>query len=159
MNEAVAQAFSGGSRAPPGANEGNNIVRNVTNELDSARFDPLLVRTVAKNATTSLESVVTKADGLVRGSLPVKNAADVVGLQVLSDRSAVSLLGPMATPQQVVNAQVAICLHHCWTKLEKLMEEHTESVSTSIRPSIAVRECCIGFSSCSPATPENPNQV
>ncbi|KAN0090816.1 Golgi transport complex subunit 5 domain containing protein [Tylopilus felleus] len=120
MNEAVAQAFSGGSRAPPGANEGNNIVRNVTNELDSARFDPLLVRTVAKNATTSLESVVTKADGLV-----------------LSDRSAVSLLGPMATPQQVVNAQVAICLHHCWTKLEKLMEEHTESVSTSIRPSIA----------------------
>ena len=67
MNEAVAQAFSGGSRAPPGANEGNNIVRTVTNELDSARFDPLLVRAVAKNAATSLESVVAKADGLVRG--------------------------------------------------------------------------------------------
>lgn len=66
MNEAVAQAFSGGSRAPPGANEGNNIVRAVTNELDSARFDPLLVRAVAKNAATSLENVATKADGLVR---------------------------------------------------------------------------------------------
>lgn len=65
MSEAVAQAFSGGSRAPPGANEGNNIVRTVTNELDSARSDPLLVRAVAKNAATSLESVVTKADGLV----------------------------------------------------------------------------------------------
>jgi hypothetical protein len=67
MNEAVAQAFSGGSRAPPGANEGNNIVRTVTNELDSARFDPLLVRAVAKNAATSLESMATKVDGLVRG--------------------------------------------------------------------------------------------
>ena len=67
MNEAVAQAFSGGSRAPPGANEGNNIVRAVTNELDSARFDPLLVRVVAKNAATSLESVATKVDALVRG--------------------------------------------------------------------------------------------
>ena len=67
MNEAVAQAFSGGSRAPPATNEGNNIVRTVTNELDSARFDPLLVRVVAKNAAASLEAVVTKADGLVSG--------------------------------------------------------------------------------------------
>ena len=40
------------------------IVRTVANELDSARFDPLLVRTVAKNAATSLESVVTKAESL-----------------------------------------------------------------------------------------------
>ncbi|KAF8556095.1 hypothetical protein OG21DRAFT_1506874 [Imleria badia] len=119
MNEAVAQAFSGGSRAPPGANEGNNIVRTVTNELDSARFDPLLVHVVAKNAATSLESVAIKADGLV-----------------VSDRSAVSLLGPMATPQQLLNGQVATCLYQCWTKLEKLMEEHAESVSTAIGPSI-----------------------
>lgn len=66
MNEAVAQAFSGGSRTPPSANEGNNIARTVTNELDSARFDPLLVRAVAKNAATSLESVTTRVDGLVR---------------------------------------------------------------------------------------------
>lgn len=65
MNEAVAQAFSGGSRAPPGANEGINIVRAVTNELDSARFDPLLLRAVSKNAATSLENVATRADGLV----------------------------------------------------------------------------------------------
>lgn len=72
MNEAVAQAFSGGSRAPPSANEGNTIVRTVTNELDSARFDPLLVQAVAKNAATSLESVATRADGLVRSSPGVR---------------------------------------------------------------------------------------
>ncbi|KIJ19018.1 hypothetical protein PAXINDRAFT_128297 [Paxillus involutus ATCC 200175] len=119
LNEAVAQAFSGGSRAPPGANEAINIVWTVTNELDSARFDPLLVRAVARNAATSLEGILSKADGLI-----------------VMDRSAVSLLGPMATPQQVLNGQVATCLYHCWTKLEKLVEEHTDSVSTAIRPSI-----------------------
>ncbi|KIK94986.1 hypothetical protein PAXRUDRAFT_827467 [Paxillus rubicundulus Ve08.2h10] len=119
LNEAVAQAFSGGSRAPPGANEAINIVWTVTNELDSARFDPLLVRAVAKNAATSLEAISSKADGLI-----------------VMDRSAVSLLGPMATPQQVLNGQVATCLYHCWTKLQKLVEEHTDSVSTAIRPSI-----------------------
>ncbi|KAF8135793.1 Golgi transport complex subunit 5-domain-containing protein [Boletus edulis] len=119
MNEAVAHAFSGGSRAPPGTNEGNNIMRTVINELDSARSDPLLVRVVAKSAATSLESVVTRADGLI-----------------VFDRSAVSLLGPMATPQQLLNGQVATCLYCCWTKLDKLMEEHTESVSATIGPSI-----------------------
>ncbi|KAG9316298.1 hypothetical protein JVU11DRAFT_2329 [Chiua virens] len=119
MNEAVSQAFSGGSRVPPGTNEGNNIVRTVTNELDSARFDPLLVRAVAKNVATSLDNVAIKADGLI-----------------VSDRSAVSLLGPIATPQQLLNGQVATCLCHCWTKLDKLMEEHTESVSSMIVPSI-----------------------
>ncbi|KAF8441583.1 hypothetical protein L210DRAFT_3537615 [Boletus edulis BED1] len=85
--------------------------RTVTNELDSARSDPLLVRVVAKSAATSLESVVTRADG-----------------PIVFDRSAVSLLGPMATPQQLLNGQVATCLYCCWTKLVKLMEEHTESV-------------------------------
>ncbi|KIJ67605.1 hypothetical protein HYDPIDRAFT_84403 [Hydnomerulius pinastri MD-312] len=119
LNEAVAQAFAGGSRAPPGVNEGISIVRAVTNELDSARFDPLLVRAVAKSAATSLEGAASKADGLI-----------------VTDRSAVSLLGPMATPQQILNGQVATCLYHCWTKLEKLMEEHADSISTLIGPSI-----------------------
>ncbi|KAF8441587.1 hypothetical protein L210DRAFT_3644853 [Boletus edulis BED1] len=99
MNEAAAHAFSGGSRALPGANEGNNIVRTVTNELD--------------------DLIPCWADGLI-----------------VFDRSAVSLLGPMATPQQLLNGQVATCLYCCWTKLDKLMEEHTESVSTTIGPSI-----------------------
>ncbi|KAH7888451.1 Golgi transport complex subunit 5-domain-containing protein [Phlebopus sp. FC_14] len=120
LNEAVAQAFSGGFRAPPGTNEGVAIVRTVTNELDSARFDPLLVRGVAKNVATSLESVASKADGLI-----------------VTDRSAVTLLGPMATPQQITNGQVASCLYHCWIKLDKLMKEHAGTVSTIVAPGIA----------------------
>lgn len=65
LNEGVAQAFSNGARAPPGYNEGINIARTVANELDSARFDPLLVKSVAKNALSSLDMMLSRADGLV----------------------------------------------------------------------------------------------
>jgi len=61
----VGQAFAGGARAPPGMNEGVNIARTVANELDSARFDPLLVKSVAKNAVASLDMMLSRMDGLV----------------------------------------------------------------------------------------------
>ncbi|KAH7924634.1 hypothetical protein BV22DRAFT_1090567 [Leucogyrophana mollusca] len=119
MNEAVGQAFAGGSRAPPGANEGLLVARTVTNELDSARFDPLLVLSVAKNAASSLDMLVSRADALI-----------------VTDRSAVTLLGPMATPQQVLNGQISTCMHSCWSALAKVVAEHTETVSGAIGPSI-----------------------
>jgi hypothetical protein len=46
-------------------NEGINIARTVANELDSARFDPLLIKAVAKNAASSLEMMLSRVDGLV----------------------------------------------------------------------------------------------
>jgi hypothetical protein len=69
LNEVVGQAFSGGSRSPPGMNEGVNIARTVANELDSARFDPLLVRSVAKNVGACLDMLLSRVDGLVRDIL------------------------------------------------------------------------------------------
>ena len=65
LNEAVGQAFSGGSRAPPGMSEGVNIARAIVNELDSAKFDPLLVQSVARYAVASLDLMLTRLDGLV----------------------------------------------------------------------------------------------
>jgi hypothetical protein len=65
LNEAVSQAFAGGSRAPPGANEGVVIARAVMNELDSARFDPLLMLAVARNVGVALDGATTRVDGLV----------------------------------------------------------------------------------------------
>jgi hypothetical protein len=65
INEAVGQAFSGGVRIPPGASEGINVARIVVNELDAARFDPLLVRAVAKNTATSLDSILKRLENLV----------------------------------------------------------------------------------------------
>ncbi|KAI6026133.1 hypothetical protein BKA83DRAFT_28253 [Pisolithus microcarpus] len=119
LNEAVSQAFSAGTRAPPSANDGIAIARLITNELDSARFDPLLLRAVAKNVATTLDNVVTKADALIS-----------------TERSAVSLLGPLATPQQVLNGQVASCLYYSYTKLSTLMEDHPATIFALIQPGI-----------------------
>ncbi|KAJ7039234.1 Golgi transport complex subunit 5-domain-containing protein [Mycena alexandri] len=119
LNEVVAQAFSGGARTPPGMNDGINIARTVANELDSARFDPLLVRSVAKNVGTSLDMLLSRLDGLIS-----------------RDRSAVTLMGPSATPQQVSNGSLASCLYHCWSRLEKLGDEHADNVVVVIKPSI-----------------------
>lgn len=65
----VGQAFSNGSRSPPGMSEGVNIARTVANELDSAKFDPLLVRSVAQHVATALDMLLSRADGMVRLSL------------------------------------------------------------------------------------------
>jgi hypothetical protein len=119
LNEAVAQAFSGGARSPPSMSDGVNIARTVANELDSARFDPLLVRSVAKNAVTSLEMMLSRADALI-----------------VRDRAATSLAGPAATPQQIANGQVGTCLYHCWERLSKLEEEYADAVFTILQPSI-----------------------
>ncbi|KAG6920111.1 hypothetical protein DXG01_010179 [Tephrocybe rancida] len=119
LNEAVAQAFSGGARAPPGAPEGINIARTVINELDSARFDPLLVRAVAKNVASSINMLLSRIDNLV-----------------VRDRSAVTLMGPTATPQQTSNAQLATCLYQCWLKLDTLKGDHTEAVFDALNPGI-----------------------
>ena len=46
--------------------EGLAIARSVANELDAARFDPLLVRSVAQGANIVLENFIERVDKLVR---------------------------------------------------------------------------------------------
>jgi hypothetical protein len=70
LNEVIGQAFSGGGRAPPGSAEGVNVTRAMTNELDAARFDPLLVKAVAKIASSTLDIMLSRTENLVR-ALPV----------------------------------------------------------------------------------------
>ncbi|KAF9008002.1 Golgi transport complex subunit 5-domain-containing protein [Cyathus striatus] len=118
LNEAIGQMFSGGSRSPPGANEGANLARLILNELDSARFDPLLVKSVSKIAASSLDVLVSRVDGLAT-----------------RDRSAVILQGPSATPQQACNAQLASCLYQCSRRLDSLKHEYTDGIFYAIRPS------------------------
>ncbi|KZT26804.1 hypothetical protein NEOLEDRAFT_1177385 [Neolentinus lepideus HHB14362 ss-1] len=119
LNETVGQAFAGGSRSPPGINEGVNISRSIANELDSAKFDPLLLQAVARNAISSLELMLNRADGML-----------------VRDRSAFTLAGPTATPQQILNGQVASMLHHCWSRLQKLDEEYQDSVTGILKPQL-----------------------
>jgi hypothetical protein len=65
LNEAVGQAFVGGSRMPPGLNEGVAVARAIANELDGARFDPLLVRAVARGVRSSIDMMFSRTDALV----------------------------------------------------------------------------------------------
>ncbi|CAE6400329.1 unnamed protein product [Rhizoctonia solani] len=61
MNETIATAVR---QSPPGAPEGLAISRTIVNELDSARFDPLLVKSVAKNVGAALEMLIGRTDSL-----------------------------------------------------------------------------------------------
>jgi hypothetical protein len=60
LNGAVSQAL-----APPGANEGVVIAQVVMNELDFARFYPLLMLAVARNVGAALDGAMMRAEGLV----------------------------------------------------------------------------------------------
>lgn len=71
MDDAVKSAmsmFSSARQTAPGASEGVNIARVIDNELDSARFDPLLVRTVAGNAGKVLTSLKNRIESNVSSS-------------------------------------------------------------------------------------------
>lgn len=65
LNEVVAQALAAGTRAPPAMGEGLGIARTAVNELDAARFDPLLVKGVARNVQAALDLMLSRMDPLV----------------------------------------------------------------------------------------------
>lgn len=61
----LSSSFSSRPPAVPTANEGLAAARAIVNELDAARFDPLLVKVVAKGASRAVELFVQKAEHLV----------------------------------------------------------------------------------------------
>lgn len=122
LNEVVATAIAAVGRpgASTGMQEGINVARVVANELDSAKFDPLLLRSVARNAAGLLEAFGTRIEGLYA-----------------KDHAATSMLGPMANAAQTANAQLASCLYHSHVLLVKL--DYSERILTILRPAISVR--------------------
>jgi hypothetical protein len=121
MNESVGQAFQGGIQTPPSSPEGTNIARLIANELDAAKFDPLLVRSVARSAKASLDMLHGRADGLV-----------------VRDRTATLFSGQSATPHQVQNISLATFLYHCGTRIQALDGEHFGDVYAILHPSVVV---------------------
>ena len=53
------------SRAPPNEREGVAIARVVASELDTAKFDPMLVKACARGIVTSLDMMCTRVENLV----------------------------------------------------------------------------------------------
>ena len=106
LNEAVAAAFAGGSRSPPGASEGLTASRALSNELDSARFDPLLVKSVAKNVAKSVEMFVGRTEALV--CFPFRNTGSLRTLLMLCKGCDGSLRNELAW-----TTQLAVSAHEC----------------------------------------------
>jgi hypothetical protein len=121
MNESVGQAFQGGAHAPPSSPEGTNVARLIANELDAAKFDPLLVRSVAHSAKASLDMLLGRADGLV-----------------VRDRTATLFSGQSVTPQQGQNLSLATFLYHCGTRMQALEGEHSSNVYAILNPTVVV---------------------
>ena len=132
MNEAAASAVAGGARSPPGVNEGTNAARIIINELDAARFDPLLVRTIARAAAKSIEIFVSRTDKLVH-----RDESGPADGQIAYDYAATSLVGPTATPSQQLNAELVNALYHFWASLHAVLDDHSPSVREQISEPIA----------------------
>jgi conserved oligomeric Golgi complex subunit 5 len=146
LNEAVGQAFVGGTRSPPGTNEAITIARTIANEMDGARFDPILVKAVAKSVKSCVELLLGRVDSLV---CTVPPCCCIVLLnfhvtQIVRDRSAFTLLGPSATTQQMSNAQVASFVWHTRDRLARLKADHAEGTFAILTPALEVS----AFSSC-----------
>lgn len=121
MNESVGQAFQGGAHAPPSSLEGTNVARLIANELDAAKFDPLLVRSVARSANASLDMLHGRVEGLI-----------------VRDRTAALLSGQSVTPQQGQNLSLATFIYHCGTRIQALEGEHSSDVYAILNPTIVV---------------------
>ncbi|GAA6033903.1 hypothetical protein JCM8097_000395 [Rhodosporidiobolus ruineniae] len=119
LSSSLASSFSARPPSVPTANEGISTARAIVNELDAARFDPLLVKAVAKSASRAVESFLARADSLIA-----------------HDHASTSLLGPLATPSQQQNADLTSAMYHLWLPLERALAEHTETVREGLRPAV-----------------------
>ncbi|GAA5826357.1 hypothetical protein JCM5353_004728 [Sporobolomyces roseus] len=119
ISSSLAASFTSRPPSAPTANEGLATARAIVNELDAARFDPLLVKAVAKGAGRGVENFIQRAEALIA-----------------HDHSATSLLGPLATPSQHNNADLTSSLYHLWHPLDRALQDHTESVREVLRPTI-----------------------
>lgn len=58
--------------------------------------------------------------------------------QVIKDRSATTLLGPQATPQQNLNAQMTSFLFHCEGRMVALEKEYPENTAAIFSQGVKV---------------------
>lgn len=119
-----------------------NVARIIVNELDAARFDPLLVRAVAKSSAIALDGILSRLEPLVCASNICRLAWILRFSQIATDRTAYSLIGGSALPQQIGNASLANFMYQLWVRLSKLDEEHSMTVVGIIQPSVQVCRVC-----------------
>ena len=139
MTDSINAAFSGGYKQPPGSKEGNSVSRIMLNEMDSARFDPLLGRNMARLIGKAVDAITGKVDSLVRISLVKTGVAidamadNVPILQLVKDFSATSLIGPLASSAQVNNSALVSFVYHIVYSLRNPFTEFPSKIIASLQ--------------------------
>lgn len=65
VSSSLSSSFSSKPASAPAANEGMTAARAIVNELDAARFDPLLVRAVSKGTARAMALYIQKVEAMV----------------------------------------------------------------------------------------------
>ena len=119
--------------------EGTGIARVLSNELDAARFDPLLVKSLTKHIGKAIDSFVDRAETLVsRGDRELFSKVLRACSQIATDYTAVSMVGPQATQSQLVNAELATSLYHFWSLFSRVIVGYPASVQEALSAQIQV---------------------
>ena len=108
----------------------------------SARFDPLLVKNVAKNVGKAIDVFVDRAETTVvciSFSDMRIGESDTYTSQTSNDYTASSTIGPLATVAQQINAEIATALYHFWSPLSRVLESYPHNVQDLLRPSVGAR--------------------
>ncbi|RUS22634.1 hypothetical protein BC938DRAFT_475222 [Jimgerdemannia flammicorona] len=108
------------SRSPPTRNDSVNLVRTISSELDTAKFDAGLLRSVAKNAVKALNLYRVKCDGLI--------ATDPSAYQIIGP-------GPMSN-SQTMNFELINNLYATYQSIWKVLEEFPEFVVEIMRDGV-----------------------
>ncbi|MBW0525389.1 hypothetical protein O181_065104 [Austropuccinia psidii MF-1] len=91
----------------------------IVNELDAARFDPLLVKSVAKKVKELIENYVKRLDD-----------------RVITDYQSTSLAGPVVNSSQVTNIELLNSLSQLTHLLSQSITEYGQDVQNLIQPTI-----------------------
>ncbi|KAJ9100674.1 hypothetical protein QFC21_003719 [Naganishia friedmannii] len=125
INEAINAAYAGGSRQPPGANDGVTIGRIMVNELDAARIDPLLSWSVARAVGQSIDYIISRSGSMLARGF-----------------SANSLIGPLANGGQIINAQVVSYLYQLVSNVEYSFDGLSPKVQDILKSPIQAATDC-----------------
>ena len=121
MTDSINSAFGGGYKQPPASREGDSVARVMLNEMDAARFDPLLGRSMARLLGKAIDAITGKVDGLVSllRIAPKMHeddliySRDLVGQRLFRD-IAYRTSGKLCSGQQLCFGQLHVphCLQH-----------------------------------------------
>ncbi|KAA1064843.1 hypothetical protein PGT21_016454 [Puccinia graminis f. sp. tritici] len=106
-----------------GSGRADKLTTVLANELDAARFDPLLVRSVARKAKEVVENYLKRIEN-----------------KIVTDYQSTSLVGPVATSSQITNIEIFNNLSDLSRILTRSMQDYPDEIKKIMEPSITLTE-------------------